>query len=73
MYAIRSYYDGLETITRLKEIHPDIKTVLLTGFGDEKVREAAKALDTAYFEKDDMGSFWDFIKLPVKKKRNNFV
>jgi len=60
--------DGLETITRLKEINPETKTVLLTGFGDEKVREAAKALDTAYFEKDDMGSFWDFIKLPVKKK-----
>jgi len=62
--------DGLETINRLKEIHPAIKTVLLTGFGDEKVREAAKALDAAYFEKDDMGSFWDFIKLPVKKNFN---
>jgi len=62
--------DGLETINRLKEIHPSIKTVLLTGFGDEKVRAAAKALDAAYFEKDDMGSFWDFIKLPVKKKFN---
>jgi CheY-like chemotaxis protein len=62
--------DGLETINRLKKIHPAVKTVLLTGFGDEKVREAARALDTAYFEKDDMVSFWDFIKLPVKKKFN---
>ena len=54
--------DGLVTITKLKEIHPEIKTVLLTGFGDEKVKEAAEALDTAYFEKDQMGSFWKFTK-----------
>ena len=54
--------DGLITITRLKEMQPEIKTVLLTGFGDEKVREAAEALDSAYFEKDEMGGFWNFIK-----------
>ncbi|MBN1833611.1 MAG: hypothetical protein JW896_16025, partial [Deltaproteobacteria bacterium] len=49
-------------ITKLKEIHPQIKTVLLTGFGDEKVKEAAEALDSDYFEKDQMGGFWSFIK-----------
>ena len=54
--------DGLETITRLKEIHPAIKTVLLTGFGDEKIREAAEAIASDYFEKDRMGGFWNFIK-----------
>jgi CheY-like chemotaxis protein len=54
--------DGIVVITKLKEMHPDIKTVLLTGFGDEKVREAAEALDAAYFEKDQMGGFWKFIK-----------
>ncbi|MEE9518090.1 MAG: response regulator, partial [Candidatus Adiutricales bacterium] len=54
--------DGIVVITKLKEMHPDIKTVLLTGFGDEKVREAAEALDSAYFEKDKMGGFWTFIK-----------
>jgi two-component system response regulator AtoC len=54
--------DGLTTITKLKEIHPQIKTVLLTGYGNEKVKEAAEALDTAYFEKDEMRSFWDFIR-----------
>ena len=54
--------DGLATITRLKEMHPDIKTVLLTGFGDEKVKEAAEALDSDYFEKDQMGGFWNFMK-----------
>ena len=62
--------DGLVTITKLKEIHPEIRTVLLTGFGDEKVKEAAEALDTAYFEKDEMGGFWDFIKVLGKKKLN---
>ena len=54
--------DGLVTITKLKEIHPEIRTVLLTGFGDEKVKEAAEALDSDYFEKDEMGGFWNFIK-----------
>ena len=54
--------DGLATITKLKEMHPDIKTVLLTGFGDEKVKEAAEALDSDYFEKDQMGGFWNFMK-----------
>ena len=60
--------DGLVTITKLKEIHPDIKTVLLTGFGDDKVKEAAEAVDTAYFEKDEMGGFWDFMKVLGRKK-----
>ena len=62
--------DGIVTITKLKEIHPDIKTVLLTGFGDEKVKEAAEALDSAYFEKDEMGRFWSFIKGIGKKEFN---
>jgi ActR/RegA family two-component response regulator len=62
--------DGLVTIAKLKEIHPEIRTVLLTGFGDDKVREAAEAIDTAYFEKDEMGGFWDFIKTLGKKKIN---
>ncbi len=62
--------DGLVVITKLKEMHPNIKTVLLTGFGDEKIKEAAKALDTAYFEKDKMGGFWDFIRVLGKKKFN---
>jgi DNA-binding NtrC family response regulator len=53
--------DGLTTISKLKEIHPQIKAVLLTGFGDEKVKEAAEVLDTAYFEKDEMGRFWSFL------------
>jgi ActR/RegA family two-component response regulator len=60
--------DGLVTITKLKEIQPETKTVLLTGFGDEKVREAAEALDSAYFEKDKMGGFWNFMKAVANKK-----
>ena len=54
--------DGLTTITKLKEIHPGIKTVLLTGFGDEKIKEAAEALDSVYLEKDEMRDLWDFIR-----------
>ena len=54
--------DGLVTIAKLKEIHPALKSVLLTGYGDEKVRQATEALNAAYFEKDQMGDFWDFLK-----------
>ena len=54
--------DGLVTITKLKEIFPDLKSVLLTGYGSEKVKEATKALDAAYFEKDRMENFWEFVK-----------
>jgi DNA-binding NtrC family response regulator len=54
--------DGLVVITKLKEIDADIKTVLLTGHGDEKLKEATEALNTSYFEKEDMGSFWRFVR-----------
>ncbi len=54
--------DGLVTITKLKEIQPNLKTVLLTGFGDAKVKEATEGLESAYFEKSEMGGFWGFIK-----------
>jgi len=54
--------DGLTTITKLKEIRPDIKTVLLTGYGNEKIREAAQALESNYFEKDEMKQFWNFMR-----------
>jgi len=54
--------DGLVTITKLKEIYPELKSVLLTGHGSEKVKEATEALKADYFEKDQMEAFWNFIK-----------
>jgi two-component system response regulator AtoC len=54
--------NGLVTITKLKEIQPRLKTVLLTGHGSDKVRQATESLNTLYFEKDEMGDFWNFIK-----------
>ncbi len=54
--------NGLVTITKLKEIKPGIKTVLLTGHGNDKVKQATESLNTLYFEKDEMGDFWRFIK-----------
>ena len=54
--------DGIVTITKLKEIYPDLRSVLLTGHGSEKVKQATEALNTAYFEKDQMEAFWNFIK-----------
>ena len=54
--------DGLVVITKLKEIDADIQTLLLTAHGDEKLREATEALNSSYFEKDDMGKFWGFVR-----------
>jgi len=54
--------DGLVTITKLKEIRPGLRSVLLTGYGNEKIRQATEALDAAYFAKDEMQGFWNFIK-----------
>jgi DNA-binding NtrC family response regulator len=49
--------NGLVTITKLKEIKPGLKTVLLTGHGNEKVKQATESLNTLYFEKDRDGGF----------------
>ena len=54
--------DGLVTITKLKEIYPELRSVLLTGYGSEKVKQATEALKIDYFEKDQMEAFWDFVK-----------
>jgi DNA-binding NtrC family response regulator len=59
--------DGLVCIAKLKEINENIKTVLLTGYGDAKVKEATEGLESVYFEKGEMSRFWEFIKgLPAK-------
>ncbi len=54
--------DGLVTINRLQEITPDLKTVLLTGYGSQKTKQKTQKLGSDYFEKDSMGDFWDLIK-----------
>ena len=54
--------EGLAVIAKLKELAPDINTILLTGHGDEKLKEASQALDSDYFEKEDMGKFWRFVR-----------
>ena len=54
--------DGLVTITKLKEIIPDMKTILLTGYGSEKIKQATEAIGSKYFEKDSMGDLWALIK-----------
>ena len=58
--------DGLVTITKLKEIYSDLRSVLLTGYGSEKIKQATEALKADYFEKDRMEAFWSFIKTSNK-------
>jgi DNA-binding NtrC family response regulator len=58
--------EGLVVITKLKAMMPDIRTILLTGHGDEKLREATQALNSQYFDKEEMGRFWEFLSnLPL--------
>jgi len=59
--------DGLAVITNLKKIDADIQTLLLTGHGDEKLKEATEALNASYFEKEDMGKFWGFMRKVLQK------
>ncbi len=54
--------DGLMTITRLKQIVPDMHTVLLTGYGSESTRQKSAVLNSEYFEKDSMSDLWNLIK-----------
>lgn len=54
--------NGMVIITKLKELRPYLKTVLLTGHGSAKVQQAAEAIDAGYFEKDKMSDFWQFIR-----------
>ncbi len=54
--------DGLVTITKLREIYFDLRSVLLTAHGNEKIKQATEALKADYFEKDRMEAFWSFIK-----------
>jgi ActR/RegA family two-component response regulator len=62
--------DGLVAITKLKELQPEIRTILLTAYGDDKLREATEALNSAYFDKQDMGRFWEFLAdIPFRRIR----
>ena len=54
--------NGLVAITKLKEITPGLKTILLTGHGNEKIKQTTESLNSLYFEKDEMDNFWGFIK-----------
>jgi two-component system response regulator AtoC len=54
--------NGLVTITKLKEIKPNLETILLTGHGGDKIKQATESLNTLYFEKQEMGEFWSFIR-----------
>jgi DNA-binding NtrC family response regulator len=54
--------NGLVTIAKLREFYPDVRTILLTGHGGEKVKQATEALNAAYVEKNRMEDFWDLIK-----------
>lgn len=65
--------EGLVVITKLKEIDPDIKTLLLTAHGDEKLKEATEALNSSYFEKEDMGSFWGFIRKTLRRLEDSMA
>ncbi len=51
--------DGLETIARLHELRPGMRTALLTGYGGNALRQAAQAQHAEYFEKQHMARLWE--------------
>ena len=65
--------DGLVVITKLKKIDADIQTLLLTGHGDEKLKDATEALNSSYFEKEDMGKFWGFVRKVLQGLENSMA
>lgn len=65
--------DGLVTITKLKEQQPKIKTLLLTAYGTDKLKETVEALNTGYFQKQEMDTFWGFLKGLSNKLEDTFA
>ena len=65
--------DGLVVITKLKEIDAGIETLLLTAHGDEKLQEATEALNASYFEKENMGKFWGFVRKILQSLENSMA
>ncbi|MCK4863243.1 MAG: response regulator [Dehalococcoidales bacterium] len=67
--------DGLETLLRLKEINPDILTVMMTGFRNEvkdaldKAQEASAI--TCLYKPFDPAEAADIVMKVVKKKRHS--
>ena len=43
--------DGLELIRRLRNVQPEAKVILATGYGNREIEETADALGAIYFEK----------------------
>ncbi len=65
--------DGLETIKQIRKIDPSLHTILLTGYGSEKVEEATGAMDSAYFEKGEMDNFWGYLRKVANKLENSMA
>jgi DNA-binding NtrC family response regulator len=67
--------DGLETLLRLKEINPEILTIMMTGFRNE-VKEAlekaqAASAITCLYKPFDPSEATDIVKKIGKKKRRS--
>jgi two-component system response regulator HydG len=67
--------DGLETFLRLKEINPDILTIMMTGFRNEvkdalEKAQAAQAI-TCLYKPFDPAEAADLVKKISKKPRNS--
>ena len=54
---------GLECIAKLQELRPGLRAALLTSADDAMAIHGAQALGCAFFQKNDMKGFWDFISL----------
>jgi CheY-like chemotaxis protein len=62
--------DGLTTLRRLKEINPEMKTVIVTGFAEDEKTEAiqGKEVDVCIKKPFDISSVKEILKEIEKKK-----
>ena len=62
--------DGLQILKTVREIHPDIPVVLITAYGDSRIRKKVEKSGAVYLQKPfSMESFKDLIRSLLRKKK----
>jgi len=61
--------NGLLVLTTVKEMHPSVPTILITAYGDSKIRRKVEKAGAVYLQKPfSMESFKDLLRSLLRKK-----
>ena len=61
--------DGLLVLTTVKEMHPDVPTILITAFGDAGIRKKVEKLGAVYLQKPfSMDAFKNLLRSLLRKR-----